>query len=251
MAHHRRHQQQQQPDTKSVDVGSMFLIDLSVEESCSDLETEAHELDELEVARQQQQQLFTVEDDFREHHQQLQKQQQPELMGQQAAKYSSSSASKTIATSRNSKQMMIFEEEENDDECSSSSLSSSTADVDVVVVPSSAASTASPPLNIAKSTTDKQMPPSSSSTKRANTVANAVSYLSDHDFLEQEYNDNHHNHYSTDESDGEPLSAEDNPMKLFESIQALARSLHEDAELFGSLPPKRTLESPIRSLLLT
>lgn len=95
-------------------------------------------------------------------------------------------------------------------------------------------------LSLDNTTTDIQMPPS-----------NAVSYLSDHDFLEQEYNDNHHNHYSTDESDDEPLSAEDNPMKLFESIQALARSLHEDAELFGSLPPKRTLESPIRSLLLT
>lgn len=70
------------------------------------------------------------------------------------------------------------------------------------------------------------------------------------DFLEQEYNDNHHNHYPIDEFDEEHVRAEENPMKLFESIQALARSLHEDTELFGSLPPKRLLESPIRSLAL-
>lgn len=69
------------------------------------------------------------------------------------------------------------------------------------------------------------------------------------EFLEQEYNDNHQNHYPIDEFDMEPLRAEENPMKLFESIQALARSLHEDTELFGSLPPKRIFdESPIRSL---
>lgn len=70
------------------------------------------------------------------------------------------------------------------------------------------------------------------------------------EFLEQEYNDNHQNHYPIDKYDGENLRAEENPMKLFESIQALARSLHEDAELFGSLPPKRMLESPIRSIAL-
>lgn len=68
------------------------------------------------------------------------------------------------------------------------------------------------------------------------------------EFLEQEYNDNHHNHYPVDEYDRELLKADKNPMELFESIQALARSLHEDADLFGSLPPKRLLESPIRSL---
>lgn len=68
------------------------------------------------------------------------------------------------------------------------------------------------------------------------------------EFLEQEYNENHHNHYPIDEYDDEHLRAEENPMKLFESIQALARSLHEDTELFGSLPPKRMLESPIRPL---
>lgn len=73
----------------------------------------------------------------------------------------------------------------------------------------------------------------------------------DDDFLDQEYNENHHNHYPIDEFDEEPLRAEENPMKLFESIQALARSLHEDAELFGSLPPKRMLESPIRSLIFS
>lgn len=73
----------------------------------------------------------------------------------------------------------------------------------------------------------------------------------DDDFLEQEYNENHQNHYPIDEFDEEPLRAEENPMKLFESIQALARSLHEDAELFGSLPPKRMLESPIRSLIFS
>lgn len=70
------------------------------------------------------------------------------------------------------------------------------------------------------------------------------------EFLEQEYNENHHNHYPIDEYDDEHLRAEENPMKLFESIQALARSLHEDTELFGSLPPKRMLESPIRPLAL-
>lgn len=70
------------------------------------------------------------------------------------------------------------------------------------------------------------------------------------EFLEQEYNENHHNHYPIDEYDNEHLRAEENPMKLFESIQALARSLHEDTELFGSLPPKRMLESPIRPLAL-
>lgn len=68
------------------------------------------------------------------------------------------------------------------------------------------------------------------------------------EFLEQEYNENHHNHYPIDEYDNEHLRADENPMKLFESIQALARSLHEDTELFGSLPPKRMLESPIRPL---
>lgn len=70
------------------------------------------------------------------------------------------------------------------------------------------------------------------------------------EFLEQEYNENHHNHYPIDEFDDEHLRADENPMKLFASIQALAKSLHEDAELFGSLPPKRLLESPIRSLAL-
>lgn len=69
-------------------------------------------------------------------------------------------------------------------------------------------------------------------------------------FLDQEYNTNHHNHYPLNDLDDEHLTAEDDPMKLFASIQALAKSLHEDAELFGSLPPKRTLESPIRSIAL-
>lgn len=80
-----------------------------------------------------------------------------------------------------------------------------------------------------------------------NEVRNNDEFLDD-DFLEQEYNENHHNHYPIDEFDEEHLRAQDNPMKLFESIQALARSLHEDTEIFGSLPPKRLLESPIRSL---
>lgn len=70
------------------------------------------------------------------------------------------------------------------------------------------------------------------------------------EFLEQEYNENHHNHYPIDEYDDEHLRAGENPMKFFESIQALARSLHEDTELFGSLPPKRMLESPIRPFAL-
>lgn len=68
------------------------------------------------------------------------------------------------------------------------------------------------------------------------------------EFLQQEYNENHYNHYPIDEFDEDPPRAEDNPMKLFESIQALARSLHKDSEIFGSLPPKRLLESPLRSL---
>lgn len=68
-------------------------------------------------------------------------------------------------------------------------------------------------------------------------------------FLEQEFNANHHNHYPIDEFEEHPRAEED-PMGLFASIQALARSLHEDAELFGSLPPKRLLESPIRSIAL-
>lgn len=70
------------------------------------------------------------------------------------------------------------------------------------------------------------------------------------DFLEQEYNENHNNHYSNDDIDEEPPRAEDDPMRLFESIQALARSLHKDTELFGSLPPKRLLSSPLRSLTM-
>lgn len=70
----------------------------------------------------------------------------------------------------------------------------------------------------------------------------------DEEFLEQEYNDNHYKHYPISDSDDQHLRADENPMKLFESIQALARSLHEDTELFGSLPPKRMLESPIRTL---
>lgn len=70
------------------------------------------------------------------------------------------------------------------------------------------------------------------------------------DFLEQEYNENHNNHYPIDEFDEQPPRADDDPMRLFESIQALARSLHKDAELFGSLPPKRLLASPLRSLAL-
>lgn len=69
-------------------------------------------------------------------------------------------------------------------------------------------------------------------------------------FLEQEFNENHHNHYPVNEYDDERLRADQDPMKLFASIQALAKSLHNDAELFGSLPPKRLLESPIRSIAL-
>lgn len=69
-------------------------------------------------------------------------------------------------------------------------------------------------------------------------------------FLEQEYNENHHNHYPINEHDDEHLRAGEDPMRLFASIQALARSLHEDAELFGSLPPKRLVESPVRSIAL-
>lgn len=83
-----------------------------------------------------------------------------------------------------------------------------------------------------------------------NQSAMSVAFDDFDEFLDQEYNDNHHNHYPIDEYDEENLRAEENPMKLFESIQALARSLHEDTELFGSLPPKRMLESPIRSLAL-
>lgn len=67
-------------------------------------------------------------------------------------------------------------------------------------------------------------------------------------FLDREYNENHYNHYLLDGLDDEHLTAEEDPMRLFASIQALAKSLHEDAELFGSLPPKRMLESPIRSI---
>lgn len=62
------------------------------------------------------------------------------------------------------------------------------------------------------------------------------------DFLEQEYNDNHHKHYRL-EHDQDHLRADENPMKLFESIQALARSLHEDSELFGSLPKRYSYDS--------
>lgn len=67
-------------------------------------------------------------------------------------------------------------------------------------------------------------------------------------FLDREFNENHYNHYVLDGLDDEHLTAEEDPMRLFASIQALAKSLHEDAELFGSLPPKRLLESPIRSI---
>lgn len=67
------------------------------------------------------------------------------------------------------------------------------------------------------------------------------------EFLQQEYNENHHNHYPIDELDEDRPTS---PMKLFESIQALARSMHEDSQIFGSLPPKRMLESPIRSLAI-
>lgn len=69
-------------------------------------------------------------------------------------------------------------------------------------------------------------------------------------FLDQEFNENHHNHYPSDEFDEMPPRAEDDPMRLFESMQALSRSLNKDTELFGSLPPKRLLASPLRSLAL-
>lgn len=69
-------------------------------------------------------------------------------------------------------------------------------------------------------------------------------------FLEQEFNENHHNHYPINDRDDERLRADEDPMRLFANIQALAKSLHEDAELFGSLPPKRLFESPVRSIAL-
>lgn len=81
-------------------------------------------------------------------------------------------------------------------------------------------------------------------------IENIVAFDDDDAFLNQEFNANHHNHYPIDELDREHLTAEEDPMRLFASIQALAKSLHEDAELFGSLPPKRMLESPIRSIAL-
>lgn len=97
----------------------------------------------------------------------------------------------------------------------------------------------------------KLEPPKRTTTSSSN--ANNRSLLLDdeeEEFLDQEFNENHQNHYPNDELDGGNLRAEENPMKLFASIQALAKSLHEDAELFGSLPPKRLLESPIRSIAL-
>lgn len=79
-------------------------------------------------------------------------------------------------------------------------------------------------------------------------IENLPAFDDDDAFLDQEYNENHYNHYVLDGLDDEHLTAEEDPMRLFASIQALAKSLHEDAELFGSLPPKRLLESPIRSI---
>lgn len=81
-------------------------------------------------------------------------------------------------------------------------------------------------------------------------IENIVAFDDDDAFLNQEFNANHHNHYPIDELDREHLTAGKDPMRFYESIQALAKSLHEDAELFGSLPPKRMLESPIRSITL-
>jgi hypothetical protein len=81
-------------------------------------------------------------------------------------------------------------------------------------------------------------------------IENLAAFDDDDAFLNQEFNANHRNHYPVDELDREHLTAEEDPMRLFASIQALAKSLHEDAELFGSLPPKRMLESPIRSITL-
>lgn len=82
-------------------------------------------------------------------------------------------------------------------------------------------------------------------------------HLNEHDdedydeFFNQEYNESHQNRYLRDkDSDGEPPRAGDDPMKLFESIQALARSLHKNTNLVGSLPPKRLIASPVRSLAL-
>lgn len=80
-------------------------------------------------------------------------------------------------------------------------------------------------------------------------VENIVAFDDDEAFLDQEFNANHHNHYPIDELDREHVTAEDDPMRLFASIQALAKSLRDDSEVFGSLPPKRMLESPIRSML--
>lgn len=102
-----------------------------------------------------------------------------------------------------------------------------------------------------KNQIDNKVQEVKNSNMATNTNRTNIDDVLDDDFLEQEYNENHHNHYPIDEFDEEPLRAEENPMKLFESIQALARSLHEDAELFGSLPPKRMLESPIRSLIFS
>lgn len=69
-------------------------------------------------------------------------------------------------------------------------------------------------------------------------IENLAAFDDDDAFLNQEFNANHHNHYPIDELDREHLTAEEDPMRLFASIQALAKSLHEDSELFGSLPPK-------------
>lgn len=79
-------------------------------------------------------------------------------------------------------------------------------------------------------------------------IENMPAFDEDDAFLDREFNENHYNHYLLDGLDDEHLTAEEDPMRLFASIQALAKSLHEDAELFGSLPPKRLLESPIRSI---
>lgn len=81
-------------------------------------------------------------------------------------------------------------------------------------------------------------------------IENIAAFDDDDAFLNQEFNANHHNRYPIDEFDCEHLTAGEDPMRLFASIQALAKSLHDDDELFGSLPPKRMLESPIRSIAL-
>lgn len=97
---------------------------------------------------------------------------------------------------------------------------------------------------------DEEMSPVRKGNRNRPAFESLPAFNDDDSFLDQEFNENHHNHYSVNDLDDENLSAEEDPMRLFASIQALARSLHEDSELFGSLPPKRLLESPIRSIAL-